>query len=136
MADIISEKKMQIQGKIIKALPVKEGTTERGSWMIATYVLETLGNYPKKMVFEVSGEDRIRRFNVSALMSGQTEVVVFFDIDAHEWQGKWFNQVRAYDIRPFVKDEQTPTDTAPAPASAPAVDFPPTTAGQNDDIPF
>ena len=59
------------------------------------YVIETHEAYPHKMVFSVFGADRIARFNVQV---GQ-EVMVSFDIDAHEYQGRWFNSIRAYDVR-------------------------------------
>lgn len=86
---------MEIQGKIIKVLPERSGTSARGEWKVGSYVLETQEQYPKKMVFEVFGDDRIKRFNIQ---EGQ-DVTVFFDIDAHEYQGRWFNSFRAYDVR-------------------------------------
>lgn len=115
---------MEFKGKIIKVLDTREGEGQHGKWMIATYLLETSGNYPKKMVFDVSGEERIKRFNVQALMSAQTEVSVFFDIDAHEYNGRWFNQIRAYDIR--VANENYPTTAEEANAAGQA----------NDDLPY
>ena len=72
------------------------------------------------------------------------EVTVFFDIDAHEYQGRWFNNIRAFDVRQLdaaagaaagqaaAADPQT-TQAAPAP-------FPPAqpdAAGEStDDLPF
>ncbi|MBR4388800.1 MAG: DUF3127 domain-containing protein [Prevotella sp.] len=89
---------MEIQGKIIAVLPERSGSSARGEWKVGSYVLETMEAYPKKMMFEVFGEDRMRRFNIQ---EGQ-EVQVFFDIDAHEYQGRWFNSFRAYDVRPVM----------------------------------
>ena len=116
---------MEITGKIIKVLDTRQGTSERGAWMIASYLLETSGNYPKKMQFEVSGEDRIKRFNVNALMTAQCEVTVFFDIDAREWNGKWYNQIRAYDVRPA--NEKVPETAEEANALG---------AQKTDDLPY
>ena len=107
---------MEITGKIIQVLETKEGVSERGKWMRASYLLETGGQYPRKMQFEVSGEDRIARFNVNGIMAANTEVTVFFDIDAHEWQGRWFNTVRAYDIRPAAQQQPNPAVGIPTPA--------------------
>lgn len=116
---------MEIRGKIIKAFDVREGVSDRGSWMIASYLLETQEQYSKKMLFEISGEERIKRCNVQGLMSGGAEVVVYFDIDAHEWNGKWFNQIRAYDVR--LANDNAPTTAAEANAAG----------GVNtDDLPF
>ena len=88
---------MEIQGKIIAALPQRGGTSARGTeWKVQEFVLETVGTqYPRKMAFEVFGEDRLQRFNIQV---GQ-EVNVAFDIDAREYNGRWYNSVRAYDVR-------------------------------------
>ena len=86
---------MELQGRIIAVLPEKSGVSARGEWKTQDYVVETHDAYPKKMVFNVFGADRISRFNIQV---GQ-EVSVSFDIDAHEYQGRWYNSVRAFDVR-------------------------------------
>ena len=88
---------MDIQGKILLALPPRSGESARGPWTAQDFVIETHDTYPKKMVFGVFGAERLQRFNIQI---GQ-EVLVSFDIDAHEYQGRWFNSIRAYDVRPF-----------------------------------
>lgn len=88
---------MEIQGKIIAVMPERGGVSQRGTeWKVQEFVLETHEQYPKKMVFEVFGADRLSRFNIQI---GQ-ELNVAFDIDAREWNGRWFNSIRAYDVRP------------------------------------
>ena len=89
---------MEVTGKIIAIMPAQQGVSQRtgNSWMSQQYVLEVPGMYPKKMVFEVFGEDRIKSFNVQ---NGQ-EVTVSFEIDAHEYQGRWFNEIRAWNVKP------------------------------------
>lgn len=86
---------MELQGKVIAVLPEKTGTNARGEWKVQEYVVETHDQYPRKMVFSVFGADRISRFNIQL---GQ-EVNVSFDIDAHEYNGRWFNSIRAFDVR-------------------------------------
>ena len=86
---------MDLQGKVIAALDPRRGTSARGEWVVQSFVIETHDAYPKKMVFDVFGEDRLQRFNIQV---GQ-EVNVSFDIDAHEYQGRWFNSIRAFDVR-------------------------------------
>lgn len=88
---------MEITGNIIAALPAMSGTSARGnSWTRQEYVIEVPGMYPKRCCFCVFGEDRIKNFN---LQVGQKNVTVLFDIDAHEYSGRWFNELRAYDVR-------------------------------------
>ena len=86
---------MELQGKVIAALNVRTGTSARGEWKAQDFVIETHESYPRKMAFTVFGEDRLQRFNIQI---GQ-EVNVSFDIDAHEYQGRWFNSIRAFDVR-------------------------------------
>ena len=63
------------------------------------YVIEVPGQYPKKMCFTLFGEDRIKQFDIH---QGEQNITVQFDIDAHEYNGKWFNEIRAYNIlRPY-----------------------------------
>lgn len=88
---------MQIEGKIIKVLPVREGVTVNGKWRAQSYVLETEEAYPHRMTFDVfDGQDgRIARLNIQ---EGK-RMSIFFAIDAHEFQGRWYNSIRAYDAR-------------------------------------
>ena len=85
---------MEIQGKVIAVLPERSGVSARGEWKSQTYVIETQEQYPKKMVFDVFGADRLAQFNIH---SGEV-INVSFDIDAHEYQGRWFNSIRAWNV--------------------------------------
>ena len=55
---------MDLQGKVIAALPARSGTSARGEWKAQDFVIETHENYPHKMVFSVFGEERLQRFNI------------------------------------------------------------------------
>lgn len=143
---------MEITGKIIAVLPERSGVSARTGteWRCASYVLETLEQYPRKMNFEVFGVDRIQQFNIQV---GET-MVVSFDIDAHEYQGRWFNSIRAWKVdRNLQAAAQPGAPVAPdAPfAAAPAAQapFPPASAAPaaptasplpaadaGDDLPF
>lgn len=86
---------MELQGKVIAVLPERSGVSARGEWKCQTYVIETQEQYPKKMAFDVFGADRIVNFGIRVGMV----VDVSFDIDAHEYQGRYFNQIRAWDVK-------------------------------------
>ena len=134
---------MELSGKVIAVLPAKSGVSARtgNNWMTQQYVIEIPGQYPKKMVFEVFGEDRIKQFNILV----NAEITVQFDIDASEYNGKWYNSIRAYNV---VHGQPTQQSAAPAPqnppqqAAAPATNpFPPAQEqgdgeGSADDLPF
>ena len=84
----------EITGKIIAVLPTKSGTSARGTqWSSQTAVIETHEQYPKRVAFDVLG-DKIAEFN---LQVGE-EVTVSFDINAREFNGKWFNSVNAWNV--------------------------------------
>lgn len=86
---------MELSGKIIAVLPAQSGTSKNGNqWMTQSYVIEVPGQYTKKCVFSVFGADRIQQFNIQM---GE-QLTISFDIDAHEYNGKWFNEVRAYNV--------------------------------------
>ncbi len=133
---------MDLQGKIIAALPEKSGVSARGEWKAQDFVVETHDTYPRKMVFSVFGADRLQRFNIRV---GQ-EVNVSFDIDAHEYNGRWYNSVRAFDVRLVdpsgVSDGVPPValqnpDGASANGKQQKTPFPPTQEEDSvDDLPF
>jgi len=130
---------MDLTGKIIAVLPASSGISQRtgNSWMSQDYVIEVPGQYPRKCVFRVFGEDRIKQFNIQM---GE-DLTVSFDIDAHEFNGRWFNDVRAYNVvrgaapvaagAPFAAQQPVTSATAPFP---PAQE--PTSEGSTDDLPF
>lgn len=137
---------MELQGKVIAALPERSGVSQRGEWKSQEFVIETHDSqYPRKLVFTVFGAERLSRFNIQI---GQ-EVLVAFDIDAHEWNGRWFNDIRAYDVRQVDATQQAPAPTADASAYvAPAVAVQPAASEEiassapadaesgTDDLPF
>ena len=92
-----------ITGKIIAVVPTKSGTSARGTqWSSQTAVIETHEQYPKRVAFDVLG-DKITEFN---LQVGE-EVTVSFDINAREFNGKWWNSVNAWNV--IRQTQQAPT---------------------------
>ena len=141
---------MELTGKIIAVLPANSGVSARtgNPWMSQEYVLEVPGQYPRRCVFRLFGEDRIKQFNIQ---NGE-DVTVSFDIDAHEYQGRWFNEIRAYNVVRGQVPPVAPVPGASAVAGAPvaspfppqpdaaAAPFPPAQEpageGSADDLPF
>ena len=125
---------MELTGKIIAVLPERSGVSARtgSEWKMASYVLETMEQYPRKMVFEIFGSDRIAQCNIQL---GEV-LTVSFDIDAREYQGRWFNSIRAWKVdRNTMPEGAAPQDFVPPfpPAGAPA-DF--SAGDEKDDLPF
>ena len=135
---------MELTGRIIAVLPANSGVSNRtgNPWMSQEYVIEIPGQYPRKCVFRLFGEDRIKQFNIQ---QGE-DITVQFDIDAHEYNGRWFNEIRAYSI---VRGQVAPVAGAPVgapqaspfpPADGATAPFPPAQEpageGSADDLPF
>lgn len=129
---------MEIIGKAIAALPVKSGVSQRTGeqWQSREYVIETQEQYPKKICFEVFGTDKLQEFNIR----NNDLIKVHFDITAREYNGKWYNSIRAWKVEHVNPQSQT-TETTPVQTSAPVAQAPATAASpaaqeSAEDLPF
>ena len=134
---------MELTGRIIAVLPANSGVSNRtgNPWMSQEYVIEVPGQYPRRCVFRLFGEDRIKQFNIQ----NNEDVTIQFDIDAHEYNGRWFNEIRAYNVirgqvPPVAGPTATPFPPTQAQPDAATAPFPPApetaTEGSADDLPF
>lgn len=139
---------MELSGKIIAVLEKRSGTSARtgNTWAVQEYVVETHDQYPRKCMFNVFGEDKINTFNIQV---GE-EVTVSFDIDAREYNGRWYNDIRAWNVTkgvaapaPQVAAPAQPQMAAPAQPVAQPVQQATSTAdpfaggdASGDDLPF
>jgi hypothetical protein len=114
---------MDLTGRVIAVLPPRSGVSNRtgNAWMTQEYVIEVPGQFPRKMMFNIFGEDRIKQYNIQM----NEDITVQFDIDAREFNGRWYNDVRAYNI---LRGQVPPVAGAPADAPVAASPFPPQAA--------
>lgn len=107
---------MDITGKIIFASEPRTGTSKMtgNPWMTQDFVIETHEQYPKKCVFTVFGKERLEQMNLQV----NGEYTVSFDIDAHEFNGRWFNDIRAWRAIPVQAGVNTAMNQAPQYAAA------------------
>lgn len=97
---------MKITGTITKVLPVKSGTTKKGStWTAQQYVLAASDNEESKILLEVFGQKEIDEF---AITEGETLTVIFIP-KVHEFNDKVFgkNSVTAVERPATVTNEET-----------------------------
>ena len=87
---------MELEGLIYRAMPAQSGISQKtgNAWMSQEFVLgyfwfpnQTMPSY---MVFRVFGEDRIKQFDLHE----NDEVKIRFNVEAHESNGRWFNEIR------------------------------------------
>lgn len=116
---------MEITGKIIAVLPKQSGVSKKTGqpWESQEFVIETHEQYQKKCVFRVFGTEKLKNFNIQP----NGEYTVSIDVDAHEFGGKWFNEVNAWKVAPATA--QQPTQQVPTQQAAP-------TAPMQSDLPF
>lgn len=84
---------MELNGKITELLPEEKGTSARGAWRKQEYILETEGEYPKKVCFMAWG-DNIDAF---AVKEGE-KLVVSIDLESREYNGRWYTDVKAWRV--------------------------------------
>ena len=136
---------MEVTGILVKKTGEREGVSSRNGmpWKIAEYLIEVPGQYPRHINFRVSDGQvgRLARFDS---LVGKT-VTVSFDIDAHEYEGRWFNELNAWGVIEYVDSATRQANIAAAqaaqqPASEAAgteTKIPaPQADGNGDDLPF
>ena len=120
---------MEIKGRIIHVLPLQEGVSKAGNpWKKQEYVLETEEQYPRKVCFNLFG-DKVDQYPAAI---GE-DVVVSFDLESREFNGRWYTDVRAWKIEKSASVAQGVPDMPPFPPAPAAPDLAPS---PTDDLPF
>jgi hypothetical protein len=97
---------MEITGLLVKKTREQSGVSQRNGqpWRSVEFLMEIPGQYPRHINFSVrDGQNqRIARFES---LIGKT-VTVSFDIDAHEFEGRWFNEIGAWGVMEYAPQHQ------------------------------
>lgn len=135
---------MEIQGILVKKVAEREGVSQRNGqpWKIGEYLLEIPGQYPRHIAFRVSDGQVGRLARFDSLIGKM--VTVSFDIDAREYEGKWFNDITAWGVMEYIDQttRQANIEAAKAQQQAPAAADPQKTdnqkeaGGESDGLPF
>jgi hypothetical protein len=130
---------MEIIGKLIQKLPMQSGISKTGnSWQKQEFVIETLEQFPRKICANLWGE----RTAVLETLNIDDKVVMSFDLESREFNGKWYTDVKAYKLDPVTTNPQSPTQPPQVTSStAPANELPEefetfADEGAGDDLPF
>lgn len=99
---------MEITGKIIQVLPEQCGVSKTSGkeWRLQAYVLETQEQYPKKVHFELFGDDRIKANQCKI----DDVVTVSFDIESREFNGRWYTSIRAWRVVDAELTQEAPKE--------------------------
>ena len=136
---------MNISGKVVQVLPIQSGTSKAGNpWQKQEFVLEQGGQYPRKVCISLFGD------NVAKIPQVGQDVMVSVDIDSREFNGRWYTEIKAWNIvqagaqqaapapQPTYQPPQPQPDYQKAYPQQQAVAPAPATpqAGVADDLPF
>ena len=126
---------MNFTGKITHVSEIARGTSQNGKeWASLDFVITNdQDRYPSSICLRIFGEERISEL---APKVGEN-VTADFDIDAHEYNGRWYNQLTAWRITRTSQPATPPQQPYPPqqPAQAPTPHQPAPQQPQ-DDLPF
>ena len=92
---------MQLTAKLIQLLPLQTGTGKNGEWKKQDIILETDGQYRKKVCASIWGD----KINDQQLIVGNI-LTIDFDLESREYSGRWYTDVKAFKIE--VVNQHTP----------------------------
>ena len=86
---------MQLTAKLTQVLPLQTGSGKNGQWKKQDIIVETEGQYPKKVCVSIWGD----KINESQLQVG-AQLSISFDVESREYNGRWYTDVKAWKIEP------------------------------------
>jgi hypothetical protein len=84
---------MQLTAKLTQLLPIQTGTGKNGEWKKQDIIVETDGQYPKKICISIWGD----KINEGQLQIGNL-LKIDFDIESREYNSKWYTDIKAWKI--------------------------------------
>lgn len=85
---------MEFNGVVYKKLPEVTGSSAKGAWKKQDVVFEIPGEYSRKACVTFFGD---RADDAASLQEGES-VTVHFNLESREFNGRWYNDVRAWKI--------------------------------------
>lgn len=92
---------MELEGKISVVTPARSGVSQSSgnSWMSQEYVMAYYWfpnqTNPSYIVLGLFGEEKIKKYNLQP----NDEVKIRFHAEAHEYNGRWFNELRIDSVK-------------------------------------
>ena len=84
---------MQLTAKLSQLLPIPAGTGKNGDWKKQDIIVETDGQFPKKVCISIWGD----KINEGQLQIGNL-LQIDFDIESREYNNKWYTDIKAWKI--------------------------------------
>jgi hypothetical protein len=116
---------MDVKGKVVQLLQLQSGMGKKGPWKKQEFIVETEGQYPKKICLSAWG-DKVDQYALS--VGDQVQVSV--DLESREYNGRWYTEARAWKLEKIGGGSNN--DFPPPPSDEPF--FSQDNGG--DDLPF
>lgn len=84
---------MIITATLIQILPIQIGMSKNGQWRKQDIIVETNGQYPKKICVSIWGDKIIE----NQLQIGNS-LTISYELESREYNGKWYTDVKAFKI--------------------------------------
>lgn len=120
----------EFKGRLLYSMPMQQGEGRNGTWYKKCFVLDSGGQYAKKVAFEAWGD---KAQQVEPLILG-TELSVEYEPESREYNGKWYTTLKAWKLTvtgaavgvvpPPVNEYRAPVERIPV------------TPAEEDDLPF
>lgn len=116
---------MQLTAKLVQVLPLQKGQGKNGEWKKQDIIVETDGQYPKKVCVSIWGD----KINDNQLKVGNS-LTISFDVESREYNGRWYTDVKAWKVE--LAGGGGPVDASPSDDYHDT----PLTSDHEDDLPF
>lgn len=84
---------MELTATLVQVLPLQKGTGKNGEWKKQDIIVESGGQYPKKVCVSIWGD----KINEKILQPG-TVLSISFDVESREYNGRWYTDVKAWKV--------------------------------------
>ena len=142
---------MEFEGKVLQIFPARSGDSRMtgNRWTSQDVLFEMMpqSQYPRKILVSFfNKEEEVKRLAEGAVYT------VSIDVNAREYNGRWYNDIRAWRVQPKQEGQAqpaAPSYSAPAAPAAPAGNVAPMPTEQDntgsnnanassevDDLPF
>ncbi len=117
-----------LEGRLLQILPQQNGTGKNGPWIKQDFIIETHGEYSRKICISAWGE---KAGEIKGFDEGD-QLKVSVNIESREFNERWYTDIKAWRI----EKESPPRKTGPAAESEvpPPEDVPP--PADDDLLPF
>ena len=122
---------MEVKGRVAQLLPMQTGMGKKGPWKKQEFILETPGQYPKKICLSIWG-DKVDQYNLAV---GEL-ISVAVDLESREYNGRWYTEARAWKVEKAGGAMNGGGGRTQAPSDFGDEPFQQGNASSTDDLPF